>query len=165
MDKPIDNFLRLIERFALPLVLVLGYLVFRKLRGLFSSDAAAAEAAAALASHNEQLAPALMKPLPTNKKKAPAVARQNVQSAEAHLRAVVAEEFYKYAPSWRLVLKWTREDKMNELAKQMQKYQCSLSGVVAEYKKLSSGRNLLDDVRYVLGDGFTAWMRIAGTVK
>jgi hypothetical protein len=162
MEKVVSKFLVVIEKHATIIILFVIGLVCYKLIPSFSdlfgsNKAEEKEAAIATAEHNDALIAPVKKPLPANKKKAPAVATANVKAADAHLSAVIAG----YQP---FSINANNRAALMKLAKQMRTYQASFSGVRSEYKKLR-GNDLIADVRSTMGEDYMSWLTLASQTK
>lgn len=163
MDKAIIAFIALIERFIIPLVLFLSFLVYRKFFG-FGADGEKEkeEKRALVAQHDEALTPAYVDSSKAkNSASRKSIVLENGEKAKIYKQALYAERVKEQTS---FGINFDRKGKLLALAQQMKLHRVSLSGTVLQYKKLT-GDDMLADCRVTLGDSFPLFLASAGSVK
>lgn len=161
MDKVFDRLFSLLERFMLPIVLVVGFMLYNKFSSFFTGREKDNEKAEeAQAEHNTNLsAPYKKAPAnasPTQKRK---IAIENGETAKKFKQALNAERIHK---ATMFGFSFTRASDLMTVAGQMKAHKVSLAGTAAEYKKVT-GVDMYKDLRVALGSDYNKWLIIAGS--
>lgn len=161
MDKVLDKLFSLVERFMLPIVLVVGFLLYNKFSSFFTGkEKENEEQIKAEAEHTTNLsAPYKTAPAsatPAQKKK---IAIENGEAAKKFKQALNAERIYN---TTKFGVSFTRAADLMKVAGQMKDHKVSLVGTAAEYKRLTAV-DMYKDVRTTLGSDYNKWLIIAGS--
>lgn len=157
----------IIERYSFIIFAVLAFLLYKRFSvALFGSAEAETKIREAAQEHEDSLT-TRPKPIPPSASPAEKkrIANENLTRANRRLEATVAEEIWKWTDSTRFATPWTRKERLHAVAAQIKKYQCNYSGVIREYKALTKGRVLSDDLRYTLGDDYAKFITVASAKK
>lgn len=163
MDKVLSPLVALLERFVFPVVMVLGVLVFLKFRAFFFGDEKEKqETEQNQKEHNDALIAGYEVPAQaSSESEKKRIILRNGEKAKLFKQALYAERI-KSQTAFGLSL--VRESKLMELATQMKQHKVSISGVHAQYMKLT-GDDMYKDVRTIMGNEYAVWVSLAGSVK
>jgi hypothetical protein len=170
MENVISKLVALIEKFLLPLVLVVGFLLYQKFSSFFAGkEKEEEEQKQAVASHNNALEPNY-KPVPKTapQKEREKVIFENEAKAKLYKQSMAAEKLKPLLSP--MVFNLQRVPDLFAVAEYMKKHKISLTGTAEQYKKLTSrdflgADNLYDDLRYTLASKYPAWLAVAGSTK
>lgn len=161
MDKVFDKIFSLVERFALPIVLVVGYLIYNKFSSFFTGKEKEDEKKEqAQADHNTNLAaPYKRAPANATPKEKKKIAVENGETAKKFKQALNAE---RINTATKFGFSLTRKEELFKAANAMKQHKVSLAGTAAEYTKINGG-NMYSHVRTVLGGDYNKWLIIASS--
>jgi hypothetical protein len=170
MENVVTRLVALIEKFLLPLVLVVGFLLYQKFSSFFGNREKEEEAEKEeVKTHNNALEPSY-KPVPKTgtQKEREKVIFENEAKAKLFKQAMAAEKLKPLLSH--SIFNLQRVSELFAVADYMKKYRISLTATAEQYKKLTSREflgadDLYSDLRYSLGSKYPAWLAIAGTTK
>jgi len=163
MDKAIDTIAKLVERFLLPLVLVVGFLLYNKFGNIFDKNKKEKEQEKQEEEqHQDDLVPDYRDPKKAKSdKERKKIILENGEEAKRYKQALYAERIKNCTG---FGVDFTRVSKIKQIAQDMRTHKVSLSGTAAQYKKVNH-TDMYADVRILLGVDYTQWLAIAGTTK
>lgn len=163
MEKLVDSIAKLVERFLLPIVLVVGFLLYQKFSYLFDkSSRQNEEQERQSAQHQDALVPDYKNPKAAKTKaEKDRINQENAEAAKLYKQALYAE---KIRGVTEFGLDFTRVSKAHKIAADMKAHKVSISGTAAQYRKLT-GLDMFKDMRVLMGSEYMKWLTVAGSVK
>jgi hypothetical protein len=164
MLKVLSPLSALLERYLLPLLLVVAFLLYRRFSWFFDKDKQEDEKKEQQAAeHENALAPDYVTPSPgASAAVVDRIAKANAEKAKLYKQAEMAERISKL--DFFVLTPWYRERDLLRLAAEMKERNISLSGTAAQYRKLT-GNDLYRVLRRLLNDSYIKFINLASHTK
>lgn len=163
MEKLAESFFKLVERFLFPIVLIVGFLLYKKFSYLFDQRAEnEAEKERQSVEHENALVPDYKDPKAAKTKaQKDKINKENADAARLYKQALYAE---KLRGVTEFGLDFTRVSKAHKIAADMKSHKVSISGVATQYRKLT-GLDLFKDMRTIMGSDYMKWLTVASSTR
>jgi hypothetical protein len=163
MDKVVDSLVKLLDKYLLPMVLIIAFLLYQKFGSLFDRNKKEQqEEKKQEEEHQDDLVPDYKDPKKAkSEKERKNIILENGEEAKRYKHALYAEKIKRTTD---FGISFTRPSDLMKIAGDMKLHKVSLSATAAQYKKVNH-TDMYVDVRIVMGTQYTAWLALAGSVK